>query len=239
MNMQKHVEKNKAKNHLKEDLDRLKTNDEFLRAARDLNRPKFQEAFGTSAESLANCMNFESFKRSMQALKSGFSKLSPDVEALYIERVEQMVKAYKRSLDAAETISALFAKAGFDAALERYHKTLFQLTPAHPFTERVTRFFQGIGATEADIVQYRVRLKANEWNPFRFGANGKLSGLVQSMKDRLASIEKELDAVKHHGIPAIEGAAPVVVVAVGMVVVAALSCVILNYIQPGDCIVPI
>ncbi len=192
-----------------------------------LDKARFNDALASSLESLATCLHFASYERSAQFLKVNLKKLSPSVEALYKERVGQAVEAYRTALAAGEHLSEVFSSSGFDVVLQRHHKALIRLTPLHTRTERVSRFFRNLGATDADISFFSAQLRAKGWNPFRFGTNGKFSGLVEGMRDQLPSLEKELEAVKRHGVPVIEGAAPVVLWVGLMVWFGWMSCCIL------------
>jgi hypothetical protein len=220
---------------LKDPFTQLRTDSEVKNAVEKLDKVRFNDALARSVESLATFFNFASYKRSAQFLKTKLKRLSPDAEAVYKGRLEQAVAAYRTALGAGEEMSVLFSNSGFDVMLEHKHKILFQLTPRNPNTERLSRFFGNLGATDADVSGFLAQLRAKGWNPFRFGTNGKFSGVVQSMRDHLPSVEKELEAVKHHGVPVIEGAVPVVLAVVLMVIIGVISCCELKIFNPNNC----
>ena len=162
----------------------------MLRAADRLDKDRFRDALAISIESQATFINFQSYKRSVQFLKAQPSKLSPDTEALYKGRLEQVLTVYRRSIGAAEDISMLFSSSGFGDALIPHVKTLFDPAPSNSLIDRSSRFLRGIGSTDDELRHYVAWLRANDSNPFRLGTDGKFSGLVQSFTKRITCNRK-------------------------------------------------
>jgi hypothetical protein len=173
----------------------------------ELDKTLFQMLAATCASSLATEYNFGSYTKSLQGLKVRLSRLPPEVEAWYMQRVENRLTAYTSLVSAAQQVSQMLTIGGLHQILSTRANEFFSALQTDPYDRHIQQRFREMGATDDDIDHYQAWLRANDWNPLMLpGAGGTFEGLVTVARNQTPFLQAERDAIKEKGIPVLQGA---------------------------------
>jgi hypothetical protein len=223
---------------IEQNWEQIQSSSETKKAFGKLGKDTFGEEAPKCRECLTTYLNFESYKNSLQLLKTRQSRLHRDTEALFAERFEQALKAYRSFVSSADNIAKSFAASGIENVVSHNAKKLFWQLPHNQHYPHLAEMLRTMGVGESEILHYSTVLKTKDWDILHLqGANGTFAGLVRVASEQVPTLEKMLSAVKQHGLPVIEGgggsALPaiigiVVIVVIGIVCVASGACVFLG-----------
>jgi hypothetical protein len=202
---------------------------ETIAAVKTIDTKVFNQQYAQCREYLTTYINFDSYKNSLQALKSRQSNLQDDTEADFAERFDQGLKAYRSFASSANAIAKLFAAGGMESVLSGNVKKLCWQLPQNQNYPQFTGMLRTMGISDTQITQYAAALQAADWDLFRaVGADGTFAGTVKLASDQVPLLENLRSAVKQHGVPLIEGSGGSVlptVTALGVIVGLGVVCV--------------
>lgn len=216
---------------IEENWERVRNSPATKEAFRKLGKETFGEEAPKCRECLTTYLNFESYKNSLQVLKTRQSKLNSETEAWFAERFGQAVTAYRSFASSGDKIARSFAASGLESVLSENAKKLCWQLPHSKYYPPLADMLKTMGVSDSDVSHYSAVLKEKDWDLLHLqGADGTFAGLVRVASGQVPTLEKMLSAVKEHGLPVIEGgsgsSAPVwvgVAVVVGLGVACVLS----------------
>lgn len=184
----------------------VRNSPQLSEAVRKLPRETFAEDAPQSRECLMTYFNFESYKKCLQRLKAQQSALHPETEAMFVERLQQAVKAYRSFVSSADKVAASFRMSGVEEVLSNNARKLCWQLPHSKYFPKITETLRATGMNDSDISHYATILKDKDWDLLHLqGAQGTMTSVVKVASEQVPTLEKMVSVVRQHGLPVLEG----------------------------------
>lgn len=201
----------------------MSTNDPILRQMRDnwtafQNDPQRKAAIekfdhhqtgaelSRCSEHAASLVNFQDYKNSLQRLKAQPSKLDAQTEKAFAARFEDAIAVAQSGVASARKLLQRCTASGLDEVMERHARNVFWQLPHNPYLPQLNEKLKAMGMREPEISEHVTSLQDHDWDVLRLhGNDGTLSGLLDRADRHIPVMQRQLAAVRQHGLPTIEG----------------------------------
>lgn len=211
---------------------RFTTDPDYVKGLKAVDHKKLAAATAGMKEKIASVVNYYVYFRSMKSVKLTKGTLSNEAEKALVVRGNEALGAFKDISSRVKDIGDTLAHSGLDKAVDRHMESLCQHLNYNPKLLTTLQELKDMGITEAEISCVFEDLKKNNYNLLKYaGADGTFAGFVKKMESLNEPFQAEQKLMEQFGLPTVQGAGggtsgTTVAVVVGIVIIAAVLCVI-------------